>query len=448
METQKTSVLFESFDNEKFVYRQRDGAILKISSDKFSEPKCKTSFGINKEVVKNNLEHSLELLILNVTDNCNLRCKYCLYSGNYEGEPTYGTNIMSLGIAKTSIDYLFKHSIKARQRIVSFYGGEPLLEDNRSLVESSTDYARKKSIENSASVKFSLVTNGTNLTNWVDWLTKNEVLLFVSLDGPRGVQDKWRGEESFEKVFTGLEKIKEFDQQYFDKKVSFSSTFVEPNDLLFIREFFNNQFPRNRLRISGVRIPGLDPNSLMIKDIDKKMTRKMYYQFAHEFADIVSKENNPDNFLKGLFDQMLMIIYYRQRGNLKGSVWPTNTCVPGGKKLFVKEDGKLYPCEKVYGEDFEIGNINSGVDFDKVEKLLNRYADLCNVSCTNCWGSRICGSCFSSMRRGETIDKNIMGEVCPNKLENLLLGLSIYTTIVNRNKWSIQKYLNSISPIE
>lgn len=72
-------------------------------------------------------EHYMGNLILQVTQQCNLRCKYCAYSGNYYNR-SHTSNRMDFETAKKAIDFYLKRSEKADQLALSFYGGEPLLE--------------------------------------------------------------------------------------------------------------------------------------------------------------------------------------------------------------------------------------------------------------------------------------------------------------------------------
>ena len=44
-------------------------------------------------------------LILVLTEKCNLRCKYCIYSDKYYKASNYSNNVMTLDVAKKSIDY-------------------------------------------------------------------------------------------------------------------------------------------------------------------------------------------------------------------------------------------------------------------------------------------------------------------------------------------------------
>lgn len=88
----------------------------------------------NEAVINNMLEHLVtKQLILNVTEDCNMRCKYCVYSGNYTNNRVHSNIYMSETIAKKSvIKYLEQFKIKRKynissQPIISFFGGEPLL---------------------------------------------------------------------------------------------------------------------------------------------------------------------------------------------------------------------------------------------------------------------------------------------------------------------------------
>ena len=445
MMEKKQYIDFDSFDGERFRYRQKDGKILKLlSTEPVLEPVSKISFGIDYNRVREKLDNSLELLIINATSDCNLRCRYCVYSNNYIGEANYSDKTISEETAKKAIDHLFKHSQKIDERIISFYGGEPLLEKAKSVVIGSVEYARRLSIIENLPLRIAITTNGTTLTNWYNWFIENDVSLFLSLDGPEEIHDKWRGKGSFKKIIDGIEKIKRKDDDYFRRMVSFSSTFVDFSDLPDIRKFFNTNFPDNSIRLSSVRISGLLEDSPLRQVINQNSSKSRYEIYAKEYVVIISDEKQPDKFLKALFDQMLMVIYYRYRGNLDSPLWPTNTCVPGGKKLFVREDGRFYACEKAYGTDFEVGDVDSGVDFSKVSKLMEEYADACNHFCLECWAPRICGSCFMSIRKGENINREVMGEICSSKLKSLELGLKIYTTAVQRSKKGIEKYLNSL----
>ena len=82
--------------------------------------------------IENNLQH-LPQIIFEVTDACNLRCKYCAYADLYEGYDDRTNLKFPFHKAKLILDYL--HNIWKKNFVkdvvtpftVGFYGGEPLL---------------------------------------------------------------------------------------------------------------------------------------------------------------------------------------------------------------------------------------------------------------------------------------------------------------------------------
>ena len=60
--------------------------------------------------VEESLDGNIGQLILQVTQNCNLRCKYCVYSGSYVNR-THSNKRMSFETAKKAIDFYYKHRV-------------------------------------------------------------------------------------------------------------------------------------------------------------------------------------------------------------------------------------------------------------------------------------------------------------------------------------------------
>lgn len=57
--------------------------------------------GTNLEEILNNC---MRIMTLQVTQNCNLRCKYCVYSGSYSNR-VHSNKRMSFETAKSAIDF-------------------------------------------------------------------------------------------------------------------------------------------------------------------------------------------------------------------------------------------------------------------------------------------------------------------------------------------------------
>ncbi len=90
--------------------------------------------------------------------DCNLACQYCFAEeGEYHGD----RSIMSLDVAKKSIDYLIANSGQRKNLEVDFFGGEPLM--NFDVVKETVYYAKKLEEANNKKFRFTITTNGVLL---------------------------------------------------------------------------------------------------------------------------------------------------------------------------------------------------------------------------------------------------------------------------------------------
>lgn len=117
----------------KIIFSQIDSATLdkinKLKSQGFLES-CNVDAEIKHAAadhIEDYMENNVHQLILQVTQNCNLRCKYCVYSGTYINR-VHTKKRMSIETAKKAVDFYRKHNGNIETAIISFYGGEPLLE--------------------------------------------------------------------------------------------------------------------------------------------------------------------------------------------------------------------------------------------------------------------------------------------------------------------------------
>lgn len=85
-------------------------------------------------------------LCMELTHNCNLRCKYCTYSGIYKSLRTHQSLKMSYTVAKKAIDIFFnlvtsQHRTSLKGPLISFYGGEAI---KRMVIEWRNEILKRK----------------------------------------------------------------------------------------------------------------------------------------------------------------------------------------------------------------------------------------------------------------------------------------------------------------
>ncbi len=147
------------------------------------------------------------------TYNCNLRCPYC-YQDHMRSDPAF-KHLLDTAMQPELVDRIFaamgkieaKHKVSEdaqSPRHITFYGGEPLLEQNRSIVE----YIINKALA-LGEANLSAVTNATELHAYRDLLGPDRISrLQITLDGPPHEHDKRRiyadGSRSFERIASNI----------------------------------------------------------------------------------------------------------------------------------------------------------------------------------------------------------------------------------------------------
>ena len=138
----------------------------------------------------------LRMLVLSLTGDCNLACRYCYASGQDRRTMTWET-------ARRAIDLAVEGGAPF---ILQFSGGEPLLA--LPLLRRTADYIRTNRIR----ARMDLQTNGTLITDeTADFLYSAGIGIGVSLDGRPSVHDMHRchpdGRGTSSDVIAGIQRL-------------------------------------------------------------------------------------------------------------------------------------------------------------------------------------------------------------------------------------------------
>jgi len=388
-------------------------------------------FPLSREQLEEVLDRNLGHLILGITEACNLRCRYCVYSGDYPYQRRHGVRHMSPEVAKAAVEFYARHSRDCEDVSIGFYGGEPLL--NFPVIEECVLHIRK-TIDRE--ILLNITTNGTLLTGAVgDFLVENDVYATVSLDGPRAVHDRYRvtanGEGTFDTVLTNLRSLKRRHPEYYCSHVTFGAVLGPPLEVGERRRFFaEDEATRdNRLNLSDVDatdthfFDGVDPSSLACDELVE-----LRQSFIEACAAGTPRE---DEFLKSLYEKNLLKIYKRRLfEGFDPAHYPNGICVPGVRRLFVGVDGGFYLCERI-NDGLKIGNVETGFDHGVIHELIQDYCALNAKACCDCWAVRLCGACFVSAFTNK-LDEAKMAESCRLQREAIEHDLNVFASILER----------------
>ncbi len=389
----------------------------------------------SQEYLKESISSAIGFMTLNITKNCNMRCKYCSFSGSYFYERHHSSESMTKKVIEKTILYYLTHSKNSPAKSISFYGGEPLTEFDK-IVYSINILSNFK---HNAEYRRRIDTNGILLGNQeiIDFIWGNNFSLQVSLDGPIESHDKYRRDvndrPTFLRIMNNLNLLRKSNESFYNKHISFAITFAPRHNLLKINDFFEKEplVKGHSFIVSAVRwedttfFERFSEEDFLIR---KRQIEKLKERYIS--ARINNKE--PTSFEKGLFEKKLMLIHARAINEKFQAISMNGCCIPGLRRIFVDTDGKFYPCERV-GNAYNIGDIDMGLDINKINEVVDNYIEQSEADCLKCWGLKLCSVCFSYARKGNEFSLERKRERCRRALRVLHDDFVTYATILERN---------------
>jgi uncharacterized protein len=282
--------------------------------------------------------HHTSSLVLNVSQTCNLSCKYC-----YGNSGTYNCDIpfMSQETAKAALDFLIKASVDKRTYEVVFFGGEPLL--NFQLIQYVVGFCKEIELRERRKFKFSVTTNGTVINDEIiDFLKRNQFGIMVSFDGVKSFHDKYRpfkdGQGSFDIVTRNIKLlaahlpiigrttvVRDMVSSRILKKI------IENGRILGI----------NGIHLSPVDCTKIEAEAAPLGDYDMKKLSNFFDQ---------STENNLRRISSGDKDKIIFDPYaYFIRNFIRKRINRRYRCGAFFGMKTVSTDGKIYPCHRFVG---------------------------------------------------------------------------------------------------
>ena len=271
---------------------------------------------------------------------CNFACTYC-YGGAKFDRP------MPLNVAFAGVELALRGGCGPAQ--VSFFGGEPLMEFER--IQQVVAHARERAREGGREVRFLVPTNGSLLSGErLDWLLEQRFTVAVSLDGCRKAHDACRrltgGGSSYDVVARNLGEL-----------LARSPVGVKVIAVLHPANAHHGADSLGALLELGVR--NISMNLDYEADWDEE-AREAFEAALDALGDrYVQAWRDGHVFSLNLLDS-------RIGTSLDGAYAPSDRCDFGCHEVAVSPRGRLYPCDRLVGEDTRddvvIGDVFSGID--------------------------------------------------------------------------------------
>lgn len=347
-----------------------------------------------------------------ISEDCNLRCKYCFELGSH------CKNNMSIDVIHKALDFLFQNAIDQNVNQVSLimFGGEPLI--NMDGVEETFRYATELKRKTGINVSASTVTNGTIMNQRVfdvyrKYRDELNLMVQISVDGIKEAHDENRvtidGKGSFDMIERNLPKWKQIFT-YPDGKVRNVCIHgsLSPSNIRYMYESY--RYFMDVWQISYIWFMPIH---------DTTYTNEHVIQYRENLIKIA--EDCLQNAIK--YNDLNYVYDYAPldksiNGVLCSGSFPGAPCGAGKNFCTITADGLISPCHHIYFADEEnhtlIGDLDKGIDKDRV-RLYNEY-DNRDMSCykenpnCDCYG---CYRCIADnwVRNGNLFTQ-IRGQRC------------------------------------
>lgn len=288
-----------------------------------------------------------------LTYSCNFACPYC-YEKGVEGSPI---------ISKAMVDKVF--SSNSNIEYIGFFGGEPLLNNNMEII--------KYIISKAPNAKYSTITNGYNLIDYIEILKSIEVLnIQVTLDGSRELHNKTRGlrngAPTYDRIIDGIKKCVE------------------------------NKIPiKIRMNISHENIANCLEEKKRIESTEwgKKVQFELQPLFQCSSSvktqlhqSLFDNDNEEESIENQIFKKLSPISDFLYNGKKLRPI--LKTCDRDGQSRFYDPYGNIYNCILAVGKEYKsIGKYYP--KFSLKEKSFYTRDITTIEKCKNCANSLLCG---------------------------------------------------------
>lgn len=326
------------------------------------------------------------IVVISLTEACNLRCKYCYMIGKNE------VNKLNLNMAKKIIDFVLDNrKIFNKQKVIwDFIGGEPFLEID--LLSEITEYLEftlnKKNHNWKNNYTIRILTNGIlydsyGVQKYVKKYQKNLTVGF-SLDGCKEKHDAQRvfknGKGSYDLVVKNVPLwLSQFPAAY--SKSTFSH-----EDLPLLKESI--------VTLWSLGIKDISAN-IVFENVWTEKDPIIFERQLKNLADYVIENNifEKDGYYLKFFDFGLLKPFNK---NLEKKTY----CSAGINEFAFDYEGRIYPCIRFLDfslknkKGFSLGNVYDGISQSKLNIFSNLTRENVDLpQCSNCAIKVGCATC-------------------------------------------------------
>ncbi len=374
--------------------------------------------------------YPLSTLVLNVNTGCNLSCTYC-YKEDLQ-TPARGQR-MDFSVASRSVELLIKQA-EARDSIsIVFFCGEPLT--NVPLIRQVVEYAERRVGEEGKHVEFSLTTNATLLTpELIDFFAAHRFGISISMDGPKLIHDRNRRSVGGKGTYAVVsKKARLLLERYRAKPVGARVTLTAgTTEVEQIHAHLRGELGFHEVGYAPVTSSNNAAYALSADELSE--VHAGFERLGRDYLDCAIRgENNG-------FSNMHQLMTDLHEGRRKSL-----PCGAGVGLLAVDRKGGLNLCHRFTGSELPVfGNVESGIDGERLSEFLGRAADRTGTHCASCRIRNLCaGGCYHEAyaRFGDPLHRTY--HYCDLLRRWVDFGIGVYAEIMSRNPTWFRRHIET-----
>lgn len=286
---------------------------------------------------------SFEYLLLKCSSACNYHCTYCYDHDEVEKSKNLDLHATCSAV-KQAIDLSRTHLT------LLFHGGEPLIRFR--FVHDVSIFASSYAASAGKKIFFKLQTHGGMFDDAiVDFLTRYDFFVGISLDGPREVNDKFRvlknGQGTYAKFEAAYHRYPEFMRERCG--IITTPTTVSAQHLLRVARHFRDMGFRAWRTTNYLAIGRVQDDWSYETDSDTYVNAVLGLVDAIEAGEF-------DGFYIGPVMSLLTNLLSDERPDM--CTPGNNSCGAGRRFLSIEADGTILPCDTLNRNDFSVGHIS------------------------------------------------------------------------------------------
>lgn len=301
------------------------------------------------------LDEVITYFEINLTNTCNIRCKYCVSNFNYSQKAINMDNKTSTNIINALKTYIEEKNIDSVT--IEFSGGEPLLNFNI-IQKFVTGLANIK-----CNISYVIQTNGLLLDmSKIQFIKNNNMIqLAISVDGITEKQNSNRVDKNNKPI---LNKVNEIIKKIKSSQIPFSIVIVVSEQNVDNIEQIIQYFIENNITETFSLLPLLPFGIASENQITIEI--KKYVEALIKLHENYLLQKNTETE-QSIVERNMGVISSYIFSPGRGYICNQNPCGAGRKIVSIGPTGKIYPC---YGfqeiDEFLLGNINDGYNFSAI----------------------------------------------------------------------------------